>query len=138
MTHPLHICLVTFISFISNTKVQLIHFVIHFHLIHSIDHSLFHSHLPYVLILIWHGILASLSLLFFNQSHLWKVRVSLDKTLIWNCNIWGWIRMVLLLPCYFIRITAWCQNHLLRLETMAKTFWVLCNCYWKGQKKWQS
>ena len=56
----LQICLVTFISFISFTKVhlfiscikvQLIHFVIHFHLIHFTDHSPSHSHSPYLVLL---------------------------------------------------------------------------------------
>ena len=72
----LHICLVTFITFISFTKVhlfiscikvQLIHFVIHFHLIHFTDHISFHSHSPYLPLLIPHRISTSLCLSFFNQ-----------------------------------------------------------------------
>ena len=52
-------CLVTFITFISFTKVhlfisciQLIHFIIHFYIIHFTDHSSFHSHSPYLILLI--------------------------------------------------------------------------------------
>ena len=56
--------------------VQIIHFAIHFHLIHFIDHGLSHSHSPYLVILILHRILALLSLSFFNQSRLWKVFIS--------------------------------------------------------------
>ena len=95
----LHICLVTFISFILYNKVHLIRFAIHFHLNDFIDHSPSRSHLPYLVILILHCISTSLSLWFFNQSRLWKLGVSLDKVLIWNtyCFIWSWTLMVLLL-----------------------------------------
>ena len=107
----LHICLVTFIWFISNTevhlfisctKVQLIHSVIHFYLLHFTDHSLSHSHLPYLVLLILHRIHCipnSLYLLLFNQSRLWKLGVSLDTILIQNmyCIISSWTRMLLLL-----------------------------------------
>ena len=75
--------------------VQIIHFVIHFHLIHFIDHGLPHSHSTYLVILILHRILALLSLSFFNQSRLWKLWVSLDKVFISNtyCIIWSWTPM---------------------------------------------
>ena len=85
----LHICFVTFISFISYTKVRL--FIsctkvqlIHFHLIHFTDHSPSHSHSPFLVLLILHRISPSLSLSFFNQSRLWKLGVSLDKILFRN------------------------------------------------------
>ena len=107
----LHICLVTFIWFISNTevhlfisctKVQLIHSVIHFYLLHFTYHSLSHSHLPYLVLLTLHRIHRipnSLHLLLFNQSRLWKPGLSLDKILIQNiyCIISSWTRMLLLL-----------------------------------------
>ena len=102
--NPLHICLVTFISFISFTKVYLFIYVpnsnsfisisfilqIIVHLIH-IHYIWFYS---YCIIFqpncVFH---------FFNQSRLWKLGVSLDKTLIRNmyCIIWSWTPMVLLL-----------------------------------------
>ena len=93
----LHICLVTFISFISFisvhlfiscTKVQLINFVIHFHLIHFADivHLIHTDH-------IW---ICSYCIEFqphcvfhlFNQSRLWKLRVSLDRMFNIECLIW--------------------------------------------------
>ena len=88
----LHTCLVTLISFISYTKVHLIHFVIHFHLIHFIDHSPSHSHLTYLVILTLNRYSTSLS-------RLSKLGVSLDKVLIRNtyCITWCWTPMVLLL-----------------------------------------
>ena len=43
----LHICLVTFISFISYIKVHFIYFAIHFYLIHFVDFRPSHPHLPY-------------------------------------------------------------------------------------------
>ena len=91
MRGMLHICLVTFISFISFTKihlfisytrVQLIHFVIRFHLIHFTDDSPFHSHSPYLVLLILHCSLTSLFLSFFLTNP--HSGVSLDKILIGN------------------------------------------------------
>ena len=51
--------------FISCTKVQLIHFIIHFHLIHFTDHSPSHSHSPYLVLLMLHCISTSPCLSFF-------------------------------------------------------------------------
>ena len=108
----LHICLVTFISFISYSKVHL--FIsctkvqlIHFHLIHFTDHSPSHSPSPYLVLLILHHISTSLSLSFFNQSCLWKLGVSLDKISIQNiyCIILKLNFNEITTPCYFIRIT---------------------------------
>ena len=82
----LHIYLVTFTSFIlvtkihlfiSYTKVQLIHFVIGFHLIDFTDHSPSHSHSPYCIVVQLYCVFH-----FFNQSRHWKRGVSLDKILI--------------------------------------------------------
>ena len=112
----LNICLATFVSFISYMPeflsfisyaiVQLIHFIINFHLIYFIDHSPSHSHSPYLVILTQYHISTSLSLSFFIQSVLWKLGVSLDKVLIWNayCIIWNWTDGITS-PCYFIIIT---------------------------------
>ena len=92
----LYICLATFISFVSYTKVHLIHFI---------DHSPFHSYLPYLVILKLHYS-TSFSLSFFNQSRVWKLGVSLDKVLIWNTlhhlklNADG-----VTTRCYYTRIT---------------------------------
>ena len=98
-TPLLHICLVTFISFIyapkSNSFISSfisISFILQIivHLIH-IHHIWFYSYCiifqPYF---VFH---------FFNQSRHWKLGVSLDKTLIRNiyCIIWSWTPMVLLL-----------------------------------------
>ena len=99
----LHICLVNFISFISYTKVHLIHFVIHFHLIsiyfHFIDHSPSHSHLTYLVILILNHISIALSLPLINQFRLWTLAVPLDKVKIWNtyCITWNLSQLVILL-----------------------------------------
>ena len=95
----LHICLVTFIWFISYTKVNLIHFVINFQFIHFIEHSPSYPHLPYLFILIRHRISTSLSFSFFKQSRLLKLGVFLDKVLIWNtyCITWSRTPIVLLL-----------------------------------------
>ena len=89
----LHICLVTFISFISFTKVHLfiyapksnsftssfisISFILQIivHLIH-IHHIWFYS---CCIVFQPHRVFH-----FLNQSHLWKPGVPLDKTLIWN------------------------------------------------------
>ena len=104
----LHICLVTFISFISFTKVHLfiyapksssfissfisISFIskIKVHLIH-IHHIWFYL---YCIIFRPHC-----DFHFFNQSCLYKLGVSLDKILIQNiyCIMWSWTPMVLLL-----------------------------------------
>ena len=103
----LHICLVTFISFISYTKVhlfiscnkvQLTHSVIHSHLIHFTDHIPSHSHSTYLVLLMLHRISILLYLSFFKQPRLWKLGVSLDETIIRNiyCIIWSWIVMMLL------------------------------------------
>ena len=103
----LHICLVIFISLISYTKlhllisctkVQLIHFAIHFHLTNFTDHRPSHSHSLYLVFLILHRISTSLPLSFLSQSPLYKVGVSLNKVLIRNiCYIiWNWTTMVLL------------------------------------------
>ena len=112
----LNICLATFVSFISYMPeflsfisyaiVQLIHFIINFHLIYFIDHSPSHSHSPYLVILTQYHISTSWSLSFFIQSILWKLGVSLDKVLIWNayCIIWNWTDGITS-PCYFIIIT---------------------------------
>ena len=90
-----HICLVTFISFISYTnvnqlisctKVQILHFVIHFHLIDFLHHSTSHSHSPYLVLLILHRISSSLSLSCSNQSRLWKLGVPIDNTSTRNIN----------------------------------------------------
>ena len=87
----LHICLVIFISFISYTtvhlsisctKVQIIHSVIHFHLIHFTDHSPSHLHSQDLVSLTMHRIYRipnSLYLSLFSQSRLWKLGVSIDK-----------------------------------------------------------
>ena len=70
----LHICLVTFISFISFTKVQLIHFVIHLiHFTASLQHS------SYCIVIQPHCVFHV-----FNQSRLWKLTVFLDKVLMRN------------------------------------------------------
>ena len=104
-----HICLVTFISFISYTKVhlfisyikvQLIHFIIPFHLIHFTDHSPSHSHLSSLVMLLLHRISTSLSLSFFNQSRLWKLGVSKYILYHLKLNPDG-----ITTPFYFIRIT---------------------------------
>ena len=104
----LHICLVTFISFTSFTKVNLLiyapksnSFILSFisisfiskiivHLIH-IQHIRFYS---YCIIFQLHC-----DFHFFNQSRLWKLGVSLNIILIRNiyCIIWSWTPMVLLL-----------------------------------------
>ena len=119
----LHICLVTFISFISNAKVHLlisctIIQLIHFHLIHFTDHSLSHSHSRYLVLLILHRISTSLSLSFFNQSRLWKLGVSLDKTLIQKIYyiILKLDSDAITTPCHFIRITTWCQSKATHIE----------------------
>ena len=105
------VVLVTFISFISYTKVHL--FIsctkvqlIHFHLIHFTDHSPSHSHSPYLVLLILHRISTSLSLSFLNQSHLWKLGVSLDKILFRNvyCIILKLNSDGITALCYFIKI----------------------------------
>ena len=103
----LHICLVTFISFLSFTKVHLfiyapksssfissfisISFILKIivHLIH-IHHIWFCS---YCIVFEPHCLFH-----FLYQSRLWKLRVSLDKILIRNicCIIWSWTPMVLL------------------------------------------
>ena len=92
-----------FISFISCIKVQLIHFIIHF-----IDHSPSHSHSPYLITLMLHHISTLSSLLFFNQSRLWKLWVSFDivHIIIWNTYyiIWSRTMMVLLLLVNFLII----------------------------------
>ena len=104
----LHICQVTFVSFISYTKVYLfisctIVQLIHFHLIHFLDHSPSHSNSPY---LVLHRISTSLSLSFFNQYCLWKLGVSLDKILFRNiyCIILKQNSNGITTPCHFIRI----------------------------------
>ena len=80
----LHICPVTFISFIAFTKVHLFIYVptsnsfilqIIVHLIH-IHHIWFYS---CCIVFQPHRVFH-----FLNQSHLWKPGVPLDKTLIWN------------------------------------------------------
>ena len=108
----LNICLATFVSFISYmpeflsfisyTTVQLIHF----HPIYFIDHSPSHSHSPYMVILTQYHISTSWSLSFFIQSVLWKLGVSSDKVLIWNgyCIIWNWTDGITS-SCYFVIIT---------------------------------
>ena len=53
--------------FISCTKVQLIHFVIHFHLIHFTNHSPSHSHSPSLVSLILHRNSTSLSFIFLSN-----------------------------------------------------------------------
>ena len=90
----LHIWLVTFISFISYTKVHLMHF----NLIHFIAHS--PSHIYHIWLYSYYILFQPHCLfLFFNQSLLWKLGVSLDKTLILNtyCIIWSWTPKVSLL-----------------------------------------
>ena len=108
----LHICLITFISCISYTKVHLfisctIVQLIHFHLIYFTDHSLSHSHSPYLVLLILHRVSASLTPSFFNQSYSWKLGVSLDKILIQNIYyiILNLKSDGITTPCHFIRIT---------------------------------
>ena len=90
----LHICLVTFISFISYTKVHLMHFNFIYFIAHSPSH-IYHIWLYSYYILFQPHCL----FLFFNQSLLWKLGVSLDKTLILNtyCIIWSWTPKVSLL-----------------------------------------
>ena len=70
----LHICLVTFISFISFTKVQLIHFVISF-----ILQRRYNIHSSYCIVIQPHCVFHV-----FNQSRLWKLTVFLDKVLMRN------------------------------------------------------
>ena len=104
--------LVTFISFISYTKVHLliscaIVQLIHFHHIYFSDHSQSHSHSPYLVLLILHRISTSVPLSFLNQSRLWKLGVSLDKILIRNiyCIILQLNSHGITTPRHFIRIT---------------------------------
>ena len=111
----LYICLVIFISFISFTevylfisctKLQLIHFVIHFHLIQFTDHSPSHLHhiwfYSYCIAFQPHCVFR-----FFNQSRLWKLAVPLDQILNPK-HILYHLKLnsdVITTPCYFIRNT---------------------------------
>ena len=105
----LHICLVTFISFISFTKVHYSSFhVTNFNtfissfisisfILQKIIHFIHIHHIwfcSYCIAFQPHYVFH-----FFNQSRLWKRGVSLAKMLIWNiyCIIWSWTPMVLLL-----------------------------------------
>ena len=95
----LHICLVTFISFISYTKVHLIYFVYQsaphlFYWSYSISFTFTRS--GYTLPRL-HS--TSLSLSLFNQSCFWKLRVPLNKVSIWNtyCITWSWNPLVSLI-----------------------------------------
>ena len=124
----LNICLATFVSFISYmpeflsfisyTTVQLIHF----HPIYFIDHSPSHSHSPYLVILTQYHISTSWSLSFFIQSVLWKLGVSSDKVLIWNgyCIIWNWTDGITS-SCYFVIITRY-RKYISGLIIGKKTF----------------
>ena len=89
----LYVSLVTFISFISFTKVhllisctkaQLIHLVIHFYLVNFTDQIPSHSHSPCLVLVILNFWFCSYCIAhavfyFFNQSRLWKLGVSSDN-----------------------------------------------------------
>ena len=102
----LHICLVTFISFTSFTKVNLLiyapksnSFILSFISISFISKIIVHLiHIQHI----WFYCIIfqpHCDFHFFNQSCLWKLGVFLDKILIRNiyCIIWSWTPMVLLL-----------------------------------------
>ena len=104
----LHICLVTFISFLSFTKVHLFIYApksssfissfISISFISKIKVHLIHIHhiWLYLYCIIFRP---HCDFHFFNQSCLYKLGVSLDKILIQNiyCIMWSWTPMVLLL-----------------------------------------
>ena len=132
----LHICLVTFIPFISYTKVhlfiscikvQLIHFVIHFHLIHFTNNSPSHSHSPYLVLFILHRILTSLCLSFFNQSRLWKLAVFSDKILIRNISYQGGGISWCLFSLQEIKLF---QQQLKNTQTQISNFSCFVQLYW--------
>ena len=150
----LYICLVTFIAFISFTKVhlfilcskvQLIHFVIHFHIIHFTDNSPSYSHSSDLVLLILHFISIQRHCVFhfFNQSRLRRLVVCSDKILIQNISciieaeLWWYYSLLLyknhnmvLIICYLLLH----HGYLPRLETRVETFLVSFNCHWKGRK----